>query len=113
MAVSRYKFVSRVENDLEEFEDLLSARKKNFIIQHKTRIIRAPDEKAVGSVWNHFHLWKQADRFWKLADKFYNDPRYWWGIAEYNQKPTEALINIGDTIVIPQPLAGALSALGY
>lgn len=113
MAISRYKYVSKIANDLEEFEDLLEARKKKFIIQHKTRIIKGVQPDTAASVWNHFHLWKQSDRYWKLANKYYKDSRYWWVIAEYNQKPTEALLNSGDIIVIPQPLQAALSALGY
>ena len=113
MALSRYKFVSKVENDLEEIEDLLAARRKNYIVQHKTRIMRTPDPRVVASLYNAFHLWKQADRFWKLADQYYNDSRYWWIIAEYNQKPTEAMIQNGEIIVIPQPLSAALAALGY
>ena len=113
MAVSRYKYVEKVANDLEECEDLLAARKKSFIVQHKTRLTGQPDSKTVSTLWNHFHLWKQADRFWKLADKFYGDSRYWWVIAEYNQKPTEALIVNGDIVVIPQPIGAALAAMGY
>jgi len=113
MAVSRYKFVSKVANDLEEFEDLLENRRKAYIVQHKTRRLAGYNRRLMRSVNNVFHTWKQADRYWKLADRYYNDARYWWVIAEWNQRPTESYVENGDVILIPTPVAAALSCLGY
>lgn len=50
------------------------------------------------------HTWKSGDRYYKLSAMHYGNPSYWWIIAYYNNKPTEASISIGDTIIIPKPL---------
>ncbi|MFM1840966.1 MAG: hypothetical protein RIR47_1015 [Bacteroidota bacterium] len=51
------------------------------------------------------HTWKSGDRYYKLAFHHYGNPSYWWIIALFNNKPTEASISIGDTIIIPKPLS--------
>jgi len=50
------------------------------------------------------HIWKTGDRYYKLADKYYGRPELWWAIALYNEKPTEAQINFGDTVRVPMPI---------
>lgn len=60
-----------------------------------------------------YHVWKQSDRFWKLSNKYYGDPGYWWVIARYNEQPTESHLDNGDTIVIPFPLQVTLRVMGY
>ena len=55
------------------------------------------------------HVWKVGDKFWKLACEHYDDASLWWLIAWYNQKPTEAHIELGDVIIIPKPLDKILS----
>jgi len=46
-------------------------------------------------------IWQIGDKFWKLADKHYGDSTLWWVIASYNLAPTEAHLDIGDTVYIP------------
>ncbi len=58
------------------------------------------------------HLWSLGDRFYKLAHKYYGDAELWWIIAWFNNKPTEAHLKIGDTVLIPMPLWKIRSALG-
>jgi len=55
------------------------------------------------------HIWNVGDRFYKLANTYYNDPRLWWIIAWYNKKPTEGHVALGDKIYIPLPLEDILS----
>jgi nucleoid-associated protein YgaU len=50
------------------------------------------------------HIWKTGDRYYKLAERYYGRPQYWWAIALYNNKPTEGHIKLGDTIRVPLPL---------
>jgi len=57
------------------------------------------------------HTWKSGDRYYKLASMHYGNPAYWWIIAYYNNKPTEASISIGDTIIIPKPLSILITLL--
>jgi len=49
------------------------------------------------------HIWKEGDRYHKLSTKYYQDPTYWWIIARFNGKPTEAHLTIGDEVYIPVP----------
>lgn len=55
------------------------------------------------------HIWSQGDRYYKLADEYYQDTDYWWVIAWFNSIPTEAHLNIGDIIQIPTDLETVLS----
>lgn len=50
-----------------------------------------------------FHTWKVGDRFYKLSEKYYGTTEYWWIIARFNKKPTEAHLKIGETLQIPLP----------
>lgn len=55
------------------------------------------------------HIWSQGDKYYKLADEYYQDPDFWWIIAWFNLAPTEAHLNIGDLIQIPIDLETVLS----
>lgn len=54
------------------------------------------------------HPWGYGDKYYKLAHEYYNDSELWWVIAWFNQKPTEAHVNIGDIVFIPTPISDAL-----
>lgn len=49
-------------------------------------------------------IWKRGDRLSKYAEKYYMDPKLWWIIALYNNKPTDAHFTIGETFYIPTDL---------
>ena len=57
------------------------------------------------------HAWKYGDMYWKLSSFYYGDPEFWWVIAGFNKKPTEAHNKIGDTIKIPIRLSDALQVV--
>ena len=113
MPISRYKQTPVVLNDLEEHQEFLEARGKKFILQHRSREFIEPTGPAARLLHQQPHMWKMSDRYWKLADAYYGDSRYWWVIAQYNQKPTEAFVSAGMVIYIPTPLEQALIAMGY
>ena len=50
------------------------------------------------------HVWGVGDRFYKLAEQYYGNPKLWWVIAWYNTTPTETHVKVGDVIKIPMPL---------
>jgi nucleoid-associated protein YgaU len=54
-------------------------------------------------------VWKVGDRFYKMANKYYGDPTYWWVIAWFNQTPTESHVVVGTTLEVPLPLDRALA----
>jgi len=113
MPVSRYKGTEIVLNDLDEHKELIESRGKKFIMQHRSRSFKLPTPAEIASLNLRMHVWKQADRFWKLSKEYYGDPKYWWVIAQYNQKPTEAQVSIGGIVVVPTPIYQALRILGY
>jgi len=54
------------------------------------------------------HIWTVGDRYYKLSQQFYGDPEYWWLIAWFNEKPTDAHLDVGDPVYIPLPLEDIL-----
>ena len=51
----------------------------------------------------------QGDKMYKFAHDVYGDADYWWIIAWFNNKPTDAHCKIGEVLYIPLPLNRAIS----
>ncbi len=58
------------------------------------------------------HVWSYGDRYYKLAAQYYGTPQYWWVIAWWNGRPTEASLQNGVALQIPTNLEDALTILG-
>ncbi len=56
------------------------------------------------------HIWTVGDKYYKLAHTHYGKPEYWWVIAWFNNLPTEAHLDVGDTVYIPFPLEELLGS---
>jgi nucleoid-associated protein YgaU len=100
---------STKSNSNEAYEELFESRNVKQI-EH----LRTPKFSPISladrySLVNEHHVWTTSDRYWKLASKYYGDGGLWWLIAWYNQKPTDAHVNIGDSLAIPLPLSRALT----
>jgi len=80
-----------------------------YIRQYDTPIMRYPTSKQRNSISAISHIWKTGDRFYKLAQFHYGDPQFWWVIAWYNKAPTEAHVEYGDNVLIPEDLEIFLS----
>ena len=113
MAFSRYKGVGSVFNDAPEHEDLRERRGVKHIRHHRSVTIKEMPVSITRRLVTKFHIWRQSDRFWKLSNKYYGDPGYWWVIARFNQSPTESHFENGDVLAIPLPLSVALKSMGY
>ena len=61
------------------------------------------------------YQWNYGDKLYKLAERFYGDPKLWWIIAHVNMKPTDSHYEVGDTIIIPSSnsLNKVIQMLGY
>jgi nucleoid-associated protein YgaU len=79
------------------------------INQFTTPAFKEIKAEAIVSMKREQIIWGTGDKYWKLAQKFYGDPKYWWVIAWYNQKPTEAHVELGDIIFVPLPLERILT----
>tara|TARA_B100000941_G_C28460170_1_gene530266 strand:+ start:80 stop:424 length:345 start_codon:yes stop_codon:yes gene_type:complete len=49
-------------------------------------------------------IWTPGQRLYKLAHRFYGDSEYWWVIAWFNERPTDAEFKPGDPVLVPLPL---------
>ena len=106
---SRYDNRRVLKNDLEEYESILDDRGVKQIFQYGTGFIKFPTVDEIKILTRVQHVWSVGDRYYKLASKFYGNPKYWWVIAHYNKKPTEADLTPGDIIYIPTPLEKILN----
>ena len=117
MAISRY---SKTETqDLTDtdykrvYADKFDNNRRKFIAKKATLSLEYPSFQEVLSYDYELHVWSLGDHYYKLAERFYGDPAYWWIIAWFNKKPTESHVNAGDIIRVPKPLGQILTDLGY
>jgi nucleoid-associated protein YgaU len=108
--MSRYDGRAIVRNQEMSYSDVLQSKDLKYIDQFSTPTISKVTTTEGLALTRVQHVWTYGDRLWKLADQYYGDPSYWWLIAWYNQKPTEAHFLLGDAITIPTPLERALAA---
>lgn len=109
MSKSRYKNRKTIVNA----SPVADNRPVAGVRHYKTSRMPYPSEKTRKTLIEIEHTWSHGDKYWKLAGTHYNDPGYWWIIAWYNLKPTDAHCKIGDTIKIPKPLTKVLKYYGH
>tara|TARA_R100000988_G_scaffold60342_1_gene30185 strand:- start:17 stop:352 length:336 start_codon:yes stop_codon:yes gene_type:complete len=105
---SRYKNRKIKTNNKGLYKEFFEERKVNYINQYTTPKIPFLDAYVRAQFNSIPHIWKLGDRYYKLADQYYDDPTYWWVVAWYNQKPLETDLDAGDVIYIPLPLDDVL-----
>lgn len=106
---NRYSNRRLLKNDAEEYSNLLEKRGLESIVQYGSGVLRYPSVEEIRTLSQIRHIWTAGDRFYKLAGQHYGNPEYWWVIAHYNKRPTEANMSIGDLIYIPLPLEKILT----
>lgn len=110
----RYKNQRVFINDTDAYKRYLKDRGLKHIKQYSTpKMFYPSDTISMANFSTLKHIWGTGDRYYKLADEYYQDPTMWWVIAFYNQKPTEFHIKLGDIIFIPTPLDSILYSIGY
>tara|TARA_R100001591_G_scaffold114011_1_gene127819 strand:- start:876 stop:1217 length:342 start_codon:yes stop_codon:yes gene_type:complete len=101
---NRYSNRSSAINNTAFYSQLLEKRGASQIKQFLTGQFSYPSVNQIKTLTVKKHVWKTGDHYYKLAHEYYGDPTYWWVIAIYNLKPTEAELEYGDLIFIPLPL---------
>lgn len=109
--MNRYDNRIIMKNTSEKYKEYFKKRGVNFINHYVTPILKYPTDDQLSKMSFTSHTWTVGDRYWKLAVKHYKNPRYWWIIAWFNRKPTEAYIMAGDVIYIPTSLEQILEYL--
>ena len=90
---------------MDVYKDILERRGVKKIKQYKTVALRQVDR---GQIPFFNYQWGIGDSYAKLSYQYYGDPKYWYIIARFNNKPTEADIVVGEMIYIPSSLSIAL-----
>lgn len=109
----RYDNRLKAINAEEQYEELFKERGVKQIRQYTTPKLTFPTAKEIDTLERIRVVWKHGDKLWKMAEQYYGDPKLWWIIGQFNKKPTDAHIAIGDVIIIPLPLEKILAYTGY
>ena len=80
-------------NDDDNYFDVFEKREVQAITQYDTVLFNKRIIKESFSV--RMHLWKHGDKFYKLASMYYGSNEFWWIIALWNGKPTDAHCEYG------------------
>ena len=115
MAITRYINTERVDNTDIEYKKVFKSRfgLSEKIVQLRKANLHFPDYAGFNNIGFKFETWGLGSRLHKLSEIYYGDPSYWWIVALYNKKPTEAHYSIGDIVRIPVPLETALENMGF
>ena len=110
--VSRYDNVDKFVNSSTVYRNIFKDKGVQHIQQYGTRALKYPTKRQIQQLQVIAHAWKYGDRYYNLAHKYYGQPKMWWVIAFFNQRPTESLLRYGDIIYIPNPIERVLSFYG-
>jgi|TARA_Y100000034_G_scaffold89415_1_gene107579 nucleoid-associated protein YgaU len=91
-------------NTTDRYRRILARKGINNLEQYFTADLQHPTVEEIKDLSLMSHIWKEGDRFFKLAHQYYGDATMWWVIAWFNRTPTESHVGLNDTIYIPQPL---------
>lgn len=106
--MARYSNSSRRTTN-EFLSSLLKTRGDKQIVFKTIPNMGTVKESDYNSLTIKYHIWKQGDKLYKVANNYYGDSSLWWLIAWFNKKPMDALFSLGDTVEIPFPIQNALS----
>ncbi len=107
--MSRITNKKKIINSLEMYRPLFEDRGVNHIKHYGTPEMSYPTAEELQFVDTTTHIWSKGDKLFKLAYEFYGDPKYWYIIAWFNKKPTEAHFKYGTVVFIPEPLSLVMS----
>ena len=69
-----------------------------------------PTNEVLASLTTVTGVWHSTDKLYNISNQYYGSPDYWWVIAWFNKKATEAEFETGEIFYIPLPLS---DVLGY
>lgn len=76
--------------------------------QYDSPIFSYPSNEFMSNLNNVPLIWKATDKLYNVANEYYGSPEYWWVIAWYNKKASEAEFKTGDLFYVPLPLEDVL-----
>lgn len=111
MPLSRYNSITPIVLNDDSYFSILKERGINSINCVAINKLKYPTFEQQLQLNIQTHIWKTGDRFYKLSQKFYGSPAYWWVIPFFNLKPLEADFSSGDVVSIPLPLEKIINIL--
>ena len=109
---SRYDKRTIYNNGRKIYKDYLKNRGLGYVRQYVSPDLPQITQRAYDNLVINEEIWTMGDRLCKLAGKYYGNSTYWWVIAYFNNKPTDAHFKAGDTVYIPVSLTRALEVIG-
>jgi len=111
MAYSRYNNTPLFLNADPQYRNAFF-RKRDIkeTYQYTTSIFSYPSPAAIANFTNVPLVWGATDKLYNVSNEYYGSPEYWWVIAFYNKKASEAEFKVGDLYFVPLPLE---DILGY
>ena len=110
--MSRYRRYQILKNDLEYYSKQLDARDVKQIRQYRPKPFGQIPDRVLRNLSVQQDTWSINTKLYKLSEKYYGAPDFWWVIGYFNNKPTDADWKPGDEILIPQPLQRILRVVG-
>ena len=112
MTANRNRIRGVVENLNSGYAEIFDRRGETSITHFEMPFNPAPTQDFISSLRVENFTWLSNYKMWKLSTQHYGDPSYWWVIAWFNNKPTDAHFSLGDPVLIPFPLQSVLSFYG-
>ena len=109
--MSRYRKRKIARNSVYKDQDFFANRGVESVRQYTTPTYRDTPDDQMQEIPCVSHYWVVGDRYFKLAQRYYNDHKLWYIIALYNRKPTESQIEPGEEIKIPTDVVLAMELL--
>ena len=111
MPYSRYSNRRIFKNDNQGYKDrFFDNRNIQETFQYDSPNIEYPTPSEIRSLSNVTRVWGATDTLYNVSNDYYGSPSYWWIIAWYNKRATEAEFEVGDIYFVPLPLE---DVLGY
>jgi len=101
-----------MENFNPGYREIFDRRGEKTLTHFTSPHVPAPTNEFLETLRIETFTWHSNYKMWKLAADEYGDPSYWWVIAWFNNKPTDAHFSLGDVVYVPFPLEKVLSFYG-
>ncbi len=109
--MNRFRKRKIARNSVYKDEEIFESRGVESVKQYTTPKFKNPSDEQILQIPYVTYTWIVGDRYFKLAQKYYNDYKLWYLIALFNRKPTEAQIEPGEEIKIPTDVVMAMELL--
>ena len=103
------KYRQNILADSKLRDNIFDRINRDKVIQTTRLRLNEPTEQELRTELNTIEkIFSIGDRMYQYAYEIYGSVDYWWIIAWFNNKPTDAHIKVGEVIHIPIPLDKAI-----